>query len=926
MTKKYSVLLRLGLFSGLALGCTLPEPYEFGEPCEGMTGIYFDVQNTCSGESCQYAKYIEFQICPKDYPYCIRSAADNSVVCALECVKDTFQRDTVPEEFQSADNNTGYCQTSTLKACGGAVDCEAKDGWKSGECIFDDGKAKCVATECNAFYKKPDKNGECKPYANCCGTSCGNCAKPRNSGMMPVMCAGIGPNDGCVTKEEDVANCSIVENGSLVQKGHFCGAFVDENGQEVPNTGVFICPLHDGDYCGTKMDSCNDLADLKVCASNEFCDNGICTPCPHNETGCGNVSCEAREHVFSGKCEEDSVEHCGSHENNCLENEGVLVAECSEEQKCVVTSCRDGYTLHDNECVQSVHCCGTSCADCSADPEKPFCSGNECVSNCPETEGIIVCDGTCIDSTTSLDYCGATSDNGVCTKIECGDNSSCIDKVCTCNTGWHEYDGSCEEDTVEHCGTHETNCLSNKDVYRAECKSAACVISECRDGFAVKDDACVPKNTCCGTSCTDCSATPETPFCLVDSCVEACNPDESTTLISCSYSCIDAKTSNSYCGATSTDNSCVRNDCSTDRQCTDGECKCLEGFHDRNGVCEEDSVKQCGDVGISCLADPSVKAAECDNGKCKINECHDGYILVEGECIPTNKNCGTEQVDCTDTDKPYCLNGQCVAQCVAEEPEPEPEPDDPTPDDPTPDDPAPDDPAPSDPEPKPVIVTCSHACIDVSSSNSYCGIKVGSNGVCRPNLCTGELKCINGKCGCPNEGDIDCDGHCVPGNTLQHCGSCALDCTAIPGVGDVTCNLENARCDISSCADDYHLAKNDDGESLNRCDPDSVTSCGADAVDCTGKFENAVPDCASGSCTIKSCVPNFHLLVNEDGSSCIADSKEACGADPVLDCTTLEGWVDGSCEQGACVASECSDGYNLDQGSCVPAGTPEPED
>ena len=951
MARRYSVLLKLSLLGVILIGCNLPEPYEYGEPCEGMTSIYIDSSTSCEGESCKYAKYIEFQICPADYPYCIRSFvkkdADGSgdgdpqtdsrkieqVFCALECVKDTFQRDTVSEAYRSADADINppdpvygpsYCQTSTLEACGGEVNCKDTPGWKSGSCDYKDNKSTCVAGGCDRFYKLDESDGGCQPYANCCGTSCGKCAwKP----AISTICTGVGPDAGCQDDEHNVAACTRVENGQLVEKGGICAPIKDENGNPIPNTGVFICPLRDGNFCGTveignNGENC-DKADLyKVCASDEYCSDGVCEKCPEGQTNCGNVSCDIKEHIYNGGCEADSPEHCGIHENNCLQDPGVLKADCSLEQQCVITACHDGYTLHDGACVESVKCCGPSCANCSENEEKPFCSNNECVSNCPETDGIIVCDGTCIDSKTSLDYCGSTSSNGVCEKKGCNEHSSCVEGECKCNAGWHEYNNDCEEDTVENCGAHDNNCLSDNKVYRAECNDTVCNVLECHDGFALKEGQCVPENECCGTGCQNCSEDAENPYCLNGSCAAVCNPDETTSLISCNFSCIDAQTSNTYCGATSTDNTCTRNDCSLDRTCVEGTCKCLPGFHESRdkSKCEEDTVKACGGYDVNCTVDPGVLDSKCENAVCVTLKCHDGYVKQDNQCKPSNECCGASCEDCTDTDKPLCLNGTCVAKCVVEEPVDEPDPENPNPTD----DPEPADPEPADP--KPIFIACEHACIDVTSSNSYCGIQPSNNNICKPKVCAGELICKRGECKCENDEDLDCDGHCVAGNTVQHCGSCALDCTAIPGVGEVSCNIEAKRCDIASCAPDFHLAKDDNGESLNNCVPDSATSCGSDAEDCTGKFENAVAKCEAGKCAIESCVSKHHQVITDGVASCVEDSVEACGEEPV-NCTELEGWSEGNCsDEGKCVATACVDGYDLTEGQCVKPETPEPEE
>lgn len=175
---------------------------------------------------------------------------------------------------------------------------------------------------------------------------------------------------------------------------------------------------HDPDHCGT----CD-----RACGEGAFCGEGSCVErCPAPLVGCERTCVDPST----------SQQFCGASGNCQGERAGVV---CSPEQVCEggscvnqpVQGCDAHLTLCDDLCID-VHSsplhCGACNQACSADS---FCHEGECTHRCPEP--LIGCGGTCIDPSTSNEFCGASGDcqdeyAGVaCASQEVCQAGSCLD-------------------------------------------------------------------------------------------------------------------------------------------------------------------------------------------------------------------------------------------------------------------------------------------------------------------------------------------------------------------------------------------------------------------------------------------------------------------------------------------------------------------
>ena len=64
---------------------------------------------------------------------------------------------------------------------------------------------------------------------------------------------------------------------------------------------------------------------------------------------CAKIACEEDEHIYDDKCEPDSLDHCGSHENDCKQLSGWKSGQC-ENKQCIAKECLTGYEIFSGKC------------------------------------------------------------------------------------------------------------------------------------------------------------------------------------------------------------------------------------------------------------------------------------------------------------------------------------------------------------------------------------------------------------------------------------------------------------------------------------------------------------------------------------------------------------------------------------------------
>ena len=447
-------------------------------------------------------------------------------------------------------------------------------------------------------------------------------------------------------------------------------------------------------------------------------------------------------------------------------------------------------------------------------------------------------------------------------------------EACPDNT--HLFEGDCEPNSVENCGAHGIDCLASPGWYSAECNAqAVCVATDCHDGYTLVDGSCQSADQCCGNYCKNCTLTTSSPLCSVDTCVSVC-PGEGE--INCGGSCIDPKTSRTYCGS---DQSCQLNICNVEKgeTCINKRCDCPVGF-ERCGddVCTDlRTTEHCGSCDNDCTAMDGWRDGRCESGVCKLEACRVGYHLVvsdtgEKQCeADTIERCGYGKENCRGLFEHYnelaCDKGICkVNSCETG------------------------------------YFLYDGICIE--SSGEQCG---SVDNICGPHQ---HCNRSTSTCVC-DDGYTDCDGVCYDLKTsASHCNSC-----------NVSCNVELAQntCDGGVCAFNcmQGYVKTQDGTG---CEPqiceNGQTKCnGLDFLicennawktseTCTTTVNNAVAACDNVSGCGFACKPDY---TNCDGVCYdLTSNKEHCGS-----CTNACNVADASnsCTSGSCTFS-CDSGFH----------------
>jgi len=257
------------------------------------------------------------------------------------------------------------------------------------------------------------------------------------------------------------------------------------------------------------------------------CTSGAVEGTCDKETGkCTVIGCKEGYHLSAEKerCQPDTVNACGSHNNDCEKQDGWKEGECIE-TKCHVTDCLSGHHLLSLEdsgvviefdrCVEdTLLFCGPEAKSC----ENPLwdlssCENGKCV---PLKCYYLLClkEDACVDGTTTAACgnelaCQQCLDNEICYSGECIARECHEEKDCTLFRGMNEVwceagkcswscrttDGygwfgaicaaNCEREEDAHCGANEV-CI---DGNQCECvpgegkcgESQKCCISKVSD-------------------------------------------------------------------------------------------------------------------------------------------------------------------------------------------------------------------------------------------------------------------------------------------------------------------------------------------------------------------------------------------------------------------------------------------------------------
>ena len=158
-------------------------------------------------------------------------------------------------------------------------------------------------------------------------------------------------------------------------------------------------------------------------------------------------------------------------------------------------------------------------------------------------------------------------------------------------------------------------------------------------------------------------------------------------------------------------------------------------------------------------------------------------------------------------------------------------------------------------------------------------------------LCSGG-SCALGTC---NSGFGNCDGNSANGcetplSSISNCGSCGKSCS----FQNASAVCSNGSCALGTCNPGFD---NCDNNSANGCETSlsSISNCGTCGKSCS--FQNASALCSGGSCALGTCNSGFGDCDGNPANGCESalNSVTSCGACGVA-CTGAERCLGGSCQ------------------------------
>lgn len=315
--------------------------------------------------------------------------------------------------------------------------------------------------------------------------------------------------------------------------------------------GICINPMTDRLHCGAGP-NCSSNPGTE-CGPGEICD-GQCVPaCTPDQVACNNM-------CINPMTDRD---FCGA-TGDCLgANGGVtcLAGEiCDGTGVCALT-CQDGLLNCDGACIDPLtdrNHCGASgdCLDANAGvvcEGGMICNAGVCEVTCPADT--IDCNGSCIDPLTDRVYCGASGDcQGANAGQRCSPGELCLLGICdlNCPLGYIDCDGTCVDPQTDsgYCGASGNcqganagvQCAPGEDCINAACE---CAVTNIDCGGVCTDPMTDPNH--CGAS-GDCQGANAGDVCEVTEFCDAGVCECLAGLTRCNNDCVDINTDLAHCG------------------------------------------------------------------------------------------------------------------------------------------------------------------------------------------------------------------------------------------------------------------------------------------------------------------------------------------------------------------------------------------
>ncbi len=389
-------------------------------------------------------------------------------------------------------------------SCSSFIPCSEFEECRGGKCILsscpNEDESLCIGTDQNVCV---NIHGSNLSHCGACGAVCSDIENAKASGCSHGQCT-YTCNDNMVNCGSDTEPLCLSKD-QLKSDSLHCGkcdtkcaenAYCEDGlciinactGNECLYNNTCV---NEDTHCGTQCLNCNmaNLASVGICqdgtciitscvAGFHLTNEGTCeidsdTACPngnengtvncntleHTKTGicekriCKATECQDNAHIKDNKCVADTIETCGSEENDCTKIPGWKTGKC-ENGKCVATTCQNGFCLNtlQGQCTnaQSSTTCGIDGNACQSCTIKQICS-----------------DGTCAAK-------------------------QCTGNVCQQPTGADEEDLCQNDDT--HCGSECLNCNAfTSYVTAGTCNitEGTCQVTACKSGYHIYNNACV---------------------------------------------------------------------------------------------------------------------------------------------------------------------------------------------------------------------------------------------------------------------------------------------------------------------------------------------------------------------------------------------------------------------------------------------------
>lgn len=623
--------------------------------------------------------------------------------CLDRCPERMVQLTTTPKTCTNCADNCLICSSLDKNEC---LNCE------KGYAISQNGTC---TVNCDEGYSIIE--GKCEKCliegcANCEGllSSCKTCIASQALSVIGDSCIPSCPLGqyfkdnkcnycvNCPICEDENGKCTQCNPGSFLTSKGTCQNECND-GQVKVEDECESCRFKDCKVCSAiDLDSCLQCLDGKIMYNNQCIDN-----CPQKTynyqdfrcLNCGENCASCLDASSCVKCDSSFVLQGETCQNACNKGfyslDGVCVecgdsercAKCDKDNKFVCKTCKLGYALLLEKCVDDCGCgyyvkrtpkgdicakCRENCNSCKDNLTCDRCDtgfillNNKCVSKCPSSYALV--GGECKKCTNSLCISCSVENQDICFNCKKGyflKDSQCLEN---CGTGYFANEKNecipCSDNNCLVCGDSGTSCTDCKDgfyVFNGQC------IGECPNGYIADIlDIC---QSCNSNRCKICQPNLSvclecfTGFLFEGNCVKVCPLGyfgDSGVCHQCPTNCLDCK-SGSECTL------CADQTILKDGICTTG---CPPKSILIDGVCKKCEIDNC----FICVEDFSA-CAECTtksllfNGEC-VESCPQGYFSDGKKCIACEEKClacknSTECITC-DQDT-YLFKGSCLNIC-----------------------------------------------------------------------------------------------------------------------------------------------------------------------------------------------------------------------------------------------------------------------